>query len=192
MILYSSIPDDDIPDAFAHSNACVNNFPTSANPNHATPNEMWYGVRLEMSKRLCRGIFGCLVYDHVDADKRLKNEDRARPGIYLGWEETHGAFFIKDWMSGRKGFTRDLKFVPSVMPHRDRPDFLMRYQRLMGRPSIGDHPMDIDAVRARHTPYTWIVPICQGPGEPRACELQSWRFGRLQCARVSHRPQRPW
>ena len=53
MILYSAVPNSDIPDAFDHSNTCVNNFPHSANHNNATPNEVWYGVRLEMSRRLC-------------------------------------------------------------------------------------------------------------------------------------------
>jgi hypothetical protein len=83
---------------------------------------------------------------HVHEKQRSKNEDRARPGVYLGWEETHGAFFVKDWMSGKKGYTSDLSFVTSVMPHRDRPEFLMRYQRLSGRPS--NHPLDVDVPQA--------------------------------------------
>ena len=44
MLLHSTVPSTDIPDAFDHSNTCVNNFPTSANHNNATPNEVWYGV----------------------------------------------------------------------------------------------------------------------------------------------------
>ena len=135
MLLYENSPADDTADAFRPANVCTNNFPTRANEHSRTLNEMWYGVRLEMSKRLCRGPFGCLVYFHIHKDKRVKYGDRARPAVFHGLDENTGTFFVKDWMSGRKGYTHSVEFVPNVMPHRQRPAFLMQYERMMGRPS---------------------------------------------------------
>jgi hypothetical protein len=143
MMIFSSCPERDIPDALRYANVIRNNSPTSAN-NGWSPREKRAGRRLPPDKNLMRGPFGCLIFAHVYTEERAKHGDRGVACIFLGYDQNNNTFLVREISSGRRYYTADATFHPSVMPHRGGD--LTNFDHLA--PFLTQSSLRIDAVPA--------------------------------------------
>ena len=120
MMIHGNNPERDIPDALRFANVVRNNSPTSANGGWS-PREKKAGMRLPPDKNLMRGPFGCLVFAHVYSEERLKHGDRGVPCTFLGYDQDNNTFLVREIISGRRYYTADVTFHPSILPNRLPP-----------------------------------------------------------------------
>jgi hypothetical protein len=117
MMIFSSCPDRDQPDCLRYANVIRNNSPTRAN-NGWSPREKKAGMRLPPDKNLFRGPFGCLFFAHVYAEERFKHQARAVACTFLGYDQNNNTFLVRELATGRRYYTADGTFHPTIMPHR--------------------------------------------------------------------------
>jgi hypothetical protein len=65
--------------AIQNSNTVQNNLPTAANKG--------WSPKLNASKYLLRGVFGCLCFALVYDDERKKHCGRGLPCVFLRWDD---------------------------------------------------------------------------------------------------------
>ena len=121
MMIQGNSPESNIPECLKFANVVRNNSPSKAN-NGWTPNDKEAGVRRPVNKRLLRGPMYCLVFAYVYPQERAKHEPRGIPCVYLGYDDVNNVYLVKEWTTGRKYWTADLEFHPSVFPYVANPD----------------------------------------------------------------------
>jgi hypothetical protein len=72
-----------------------------------TPFESWYKIKPDVNKLR---VFGCDAYVHVQKEDRHKMEDKAKKGIFIGYELNRMAYQVFDPNTERIIISRDVDF----------------------------------------------------------------------------------
>ena len=120
MMIEGCAPDADTPDCLRHAVVIINHSPTKAN-NGWTPREKRAGMKLPFNKILLRGPLFCLVFAHVYSEERGKHEARGVAAVYLGYDPINNSYLVKEWATGQRYYTADLKFHLKTFPYRANP-----------------------------------------------------------------------
>lgn len=83
----------------------LNRLPTKA-PHNQTPFEAWYGVKPSVDSLK---VFGSICYTHVPASKRTKLDEKAEPGIFIGYNSQPKAYRVFNPKTKKILITRDVK-----------------------------------------------------------------------------------
>jgi hypothetical protein len=85
-----------------------------------TPYEMVYGIKPSV-KHL--RVFGCLVFVLTPKELRRKWDAKARPGLFMGYQESSKAYRVFDIEAGKVVISRDVNFDETVPggSHFDSP-----------------------------------------------------------------------
>jgi hypothetical protein len=82
-----------------------------------TPYEIWYGRKPSIGYMK---VFGCTAYVHIPSQVRTgKFSERARKGIFIGYEENGRGYRIWDPVDKKVLHSRDVKFVENFSGVRD-------------------------------------------------------------------------
>ena len=85
----------------------LNRLPTRA-VQKQIPFEAWYGVKPSVKNLK---IFGCLCFSHVPQAKRDKLDEKAAPGIFIGYSLVFKAYKIFQPQTGKIVTSRDVQFL---------------------------------------------------------------------------------
>lgn len=94
----------------------INRCPTSALSDPVTPAELWYGVKLDLSKIK---VFGCKSYALIPSQKRKsKLAAKSQPCVMLGY--VPNGYKLWDQKDRRTFTSRDVKFDEGSFPFKEK------------------------------------------------------------------------
>lgn len=85
LITYSNVPKDLWDEATLAACYMINRSPTSSVSADATPAELWFKEKPNVKNMK---VFGCSVFYHIPKELRIKLDNKAQKGVFVGYAPT--------------------------------------------------------------------------------------------------------